>query len=248
MGLDLVHAAYRCTSVQGSAKSVLSTLAVLAREKLGGWCWPSVEWIARAVGRSIRQVQRALAELAAHGLVEVLRGSGRGRFSRYRVALERVTSAPPGTYPGAPDAEWGDYSGGASGERVTPCGQPEPTALERVTSCPKKGDMVSPRKKDEKKKNVAMSLPVDKSGPWARGFSHLSGFCGTSSCASSAPGAPCRPGGSPLAGLPPCTTTARSTTASAGSSSVTSSDRSGPGSVAELVAQFLGERRGQPGW
>jgi hypothetical protein len=227
MGLDLVHAAYRCDLVRGTAKAVLNFLATLARENEGNLCWPSVEQIAAGVGRSVRQVQRALSVLAAPGLVKMDRRGGKGRTSRYWVVLERVTSAARG------------------------CGQAVRAVAERVTSGSSKGDTGVTRKKERKKEEkFAPKQPVDKSAPWARGFSHLSGFFATSSCASSAPGAPCRPGGSPQPGLPPFTTQVRSTATSAGSCNATSSARSGPqvsGSVADLVAEFLAERQGTPG-
>lgn len=222
MGLDLAHAAYRCDLVRGTAKAVLNFLATLARENQGNLCWPSVETIAEGVGRSVRTVQRALSEqLAPRGLVNMDRRGGKGRTSRYWVVLERVTSA------------------------ARDCGQAVRAAAERVTSWPSKGDTGDTRKKERKKEEkIAPKQPVDMSLSWARGFSLLSGFFATSSCASSALGAPCRPGGSPLPALSPFTPPARSTTTSAGSSSATWSARSGPGSVpvADLVAQFLAER------
>jgi DNA-binding transcriptional MocR family regulator len=226
MGLELFWASDD-TPTQGAARWVLKQLGTMAKDATG-WCWVRIGKLAEMVGVSERQVQRVLKRLEALGLIEVRRGNGAGRVSRFLVVLE------PG------------------GKRVTsPCGQPGDAAAERVTSCPKKGDTMSPRKEVEKKEAVAPKQPVDKSPSWARGFSHLNAFFATSSCASSAPATPCRPGGSPMPGLPPFTPPARSTTTSAGSSSATSSARSGPqgasGSVADLVAGFLAERQGTPG-
>jgi hypothetical protein len=241
MGLNLVAAAHRCHVVEGTPKAVLNALATLANEN-SGWAWPSVEWIAGAVGKCVRQVQRALQELLERGLIELHpeKVPGRGRPNYYRVLLDawkRVTSLAERRHAAA--------AGQSAGHRA--CGKPVDEAGKRVTSCVLKGDMgVTQQERQKKEEKLAPKQPVDKSGPWARGFSPLSGFSATSSCASSAPGAPCRPGGSPMPGSLPFTTPARSTTTSAGSSNSTSSARSGP--VVDLVAEFLAERRGKPGW
>ncbi|WP_212710202.1 helix-turn-helix domain-containing protein [Rhodobacter sp. JA431] len=48
-----------------------------------GFCNPSLETLAEAVGKSVRTVQRALAELRAAGWIEVSEAHGRGRCNEF---------------------------------------------------------------------------------------------------------------------------------------------------------------------
>lgn len=112
-----------------------------------GECWPSADEIAEASGVSVRTVLRALPMLEEAGLVEILRGCGRGRRSVYRMAVpagaaRNVVSlrAVSGPVPG----------------RARPVDNPrkgcQPVTVsqtERVTICPEKGDKLSVPYKEE---------------------------------------------------------------------------------------------------
>jgi DNA-binding transcriptional ArsR family regulator len=106
-----------------------------------GECWPSAPEIAEAAGVSVRTVLRALPMLEDAGLVEVLRGCGRGRRSVYRMvmpagAARNVVSLRAVSRPVSGRSRPVDNP-------VKGCHPVTVSQTERVTNCPVKGDKLS---------------------------------------------------------------------------------------------------------
>lgn len=77
-----------------NAKSVLKELAEFANDH-GGSCFPSQETLAAYTDLSLRQVQRALAELRELGVITVVAEACRGRAARYQLQLDRIEALIP---------------------------------------------------------------------------------------------------------------------------------------------------------
>lgn len=67
--------------------SMLTTLLCLAKHSYNdsGYCWPGVSRIARHIRLSVRQTQRILRKLEAHGEIVVIKGGGRRITNGYIV-------------------------------------------------------------------------------------------------------------------------------------------------------------------
>lgn len=104
-----------------------------------GFCGPSVQTLADALGVSVRTIQRALAHLVAAGWITIREGRGRGRHSEILFGK------------GADLAAFGRP------EKVTAVTQASP---EKVTAVTVKGDSRdAPYSKDEPKKNQRAREP-----------------------------------------------------------------------------------------
>jgi Helix-turn-helix domain len=77
-----------------TATLVFNLLIDHARGKNWPWCWPSEELLAERVGRHVRTIRRAIAELVGHRLITVTRAN-RNASNRYRISVERASEAEP---------------------------------------------------------------------------------------------------------------------------------------------------------
>ena len=68
-----------------TARAVWADLA--GRVDYDGACWPTVGTLCDALGVGERTVQRAIGELVAYGVVDVIVAHGRGRRNTYRLEL-----------------------------------------------------------------------------------------------------------------------------------------------------------------
>lgn len=59
-----------------------------------GWCWPSIETLARKARCSIRGVQGILSRLKATGQLEINYGTGRGNVNRYHLIVKGAAQTP----------------------------------------------------------------------------------------------------------------------------------------------------------
>lgn len=94
----------------GSAKSVLYALASFAGAD--GWAWPSLETLGAAAGLSKRSTGPIVDELAARGVLELVRGKQHAS-NRYRLRLEALRALKPSGEEASPLNE-------ASGEEASP--------------------------------------------------------------------------------------------------------------------------------
>jgi len=89
LSLPIVNAVWRTKLRQPSRRLVLLKLADCA--DASGTAWPSVQTLADATGLSTRTVIRALADLAAGGLIEIEahKNPKNHRANRYRIRMEK---------------------------------------------------------------------------------------------------------------------------------------------------------------
>ena len=83
MSIKVTNWVWEHSEARGGARLVLLALADRADEY--GRSWPSVQYLAARCRLSPRAVQRAVAELASIGELEIDHGGGRHRSNRYRI-------------------------------------------------------------------------------------------------------------------------------------------------------------------
>lgn len=85
-----------------------------------GWCYPSVATLARKVRISERTVQRAMREMQADGLLDILENAGPGGSNRYRVNTDYAALGGDRMTPPLPEGGDTGVTGGVT--LVTPGG------------------------------------------------------------------------------------------------------------------------------
>lgn len=151
MGVRMQEAVHQRwgSAIRGAERAVLNYLAFRANEQTG-WCWPTVETIAREAGYSDRAVQLALPRLARRGAIAIEAGSGHHGAHRFRLLFADTANDGSGdvdrgvkpVHPSDGCATEGGEAASPRGELASPGGE---TGAPGVNWLHPRGELASPK-------------------------------------------------------------------------------------------------------